>query len=73
MAYLEETLKTLFDSTNDKVDAFSLLVYVDKMVLRLNAKTWLLKQRLLFKEQLMQLQLFFVVLSALFSFCSENV
>jgi hypothetical protein len=31
MAYLEETLKTFSDSTNEKFDAFALLFYIDKM------------------------------------------
>jgi hypothetical protein len=55
MAYLEETLKTLSDSTNVKVDIVALWGCVDKMGIEAERENEVFEARALFKEQLKQL------------------
>ena len=55
MAYLEETLKTLSDGTNVKVNAVDVLTYVDKMGVEAEREGVVAETRALFREQLKQL------------------
>lgn len=54
-AYLEETLKTLSDGTNVKVDVVGLLACVNKMVVEAERENGVFEARTLFREQLKQL------------------
>jgi hypothetical protein len=55
MAYLEETLKTLSDSTNVKIDIVGLSGCIDKMGVEAERESGVFEARALFKEQLKQL------------------
>ncbi len=55
MAYLEETLKTLSEGTNIKVDVVGLSGCIDKMGVEAERESGVFEARALFKEQLKQL------------------
>ena len=55
MAYLEETLKTLSEGTNIKVDVVGLSGCIDKMDVAAERESGVFEARALFKEQLKQL------------------
>jgi len=55
MVYLEETIKTLSDGTNVKVDVVGLWASVDKMGVEAERESAVAEARALFREQLKQL------------------